>query len=57
MDNQSVHTNPDLCINSLVTCVDQDVSYVNYARDYYSPTLQNANNSLLQMHREAAAYV
>lgn len=53
----------DSC-NSNVTATDglmrvicEDTSYVNYAKDFYSPTLQRTNHNLLQKHRDAAACV
>lgn len=49
-DNLSIHTNQS-SING------GGSSYVDYARDYYSPTIQNANNCLLQMQRETPTYV
>lgn len=47
-DNLSIHTNQS---------INGGASYVDYARDYYSPTIQNSNNYLLQLQRESPTYV
>lgn len=47
-DNLSIHTNQSM---------NGGASYVDYARDYYSPTIQNSNNYLLQLQRESPTYV
>ena len=56
-DNLSIHTNQSMN-GGIVSSAGVGASYVDYARDYYSPTLQNANNCLLQqLQRETPTYV
>lgn len=56
-DTLSIHTNQSLT-GGILGVTNGGASYVDYARDYYSPTIQNASNCLLQqIQRETPTYV